>query len=307
VARIYRGLRGLGIAVVAFAPRALAEEPGTRLQVGAKVVSGTVQEEVAGFVALTLPFDGFAAPQKLAQQTTDQEEEEHEPSEPKPGPAPDAEPKAHPRERPAKALIHPRTFVALVRQSVKQALIVAGLPRDRQKLDSLAGRARASAALPELRLRVARSDDETLRLTPSSEDPYRYTLAGGTDLMLEATATWRLDRLLFADEEVALMRLRIERDKAEAAITARTLQKLFAWRGALAESSDPDLAYEARAEAALQAWEAHAELDVLTGGWFSERLSELGLDIGSEDRDELDIRGHAGRNQEQSPGPPKAR
>ncbi len=300
--------RGLGIVLLTFAPRALAEppnEPGTRLQVGAKVVSGSVRQEVAGFVALTLPFDGFAAPQRLAQQEHEEEEEGAEPEKPKPRPEPEPEPA--PRKQAPKPLIHPRTFVVLVREGVRQALIVAGLPRDREKLDSLAGRARASAALPELRLRVARSDDETLRLTPSSDDPYRYTLAGGNDLLLEATATWRLDRLLFADEEVALMRLRVERDKAEAAVTARTLQKLFAWRRALAASSDPDLDYEARAEAALEAWEAHAELDVLTGGWFSERLSELGLDIGSEDRDELDLRGDAGRNQEQSPRPPKAR
>jgi hypothetical protein len=161
--------------------------------------------------------------------------------------------------------------------------------------------------LPELRLRVARSDDETLRLTPSSEDPYRYSLAGGTDLLLEATATWKLDRLLFASEEVSLLRLRMERDKAEASVTQRTLKALFAWRRALSESHDPSALPEERAEAVLRAWEARAELDVLTAGWFSERLSALGLGDGSEVDSELEPRAHAGRNQEQSPGPPKAR
>jgi len=302
--------------VIAFAPAAFAAPPleaplvaadvhrGTRLQVGAKVLSGTVQKEVAGFVAVTLPLDGFAAPRPVAQPTEVVEEEKAEAEAPEPRPAPEKEEK--PRKR-ATAVIHPRTFLALAREGVRQALLVAGLPRDRQKLDGLASRARASAALPELRLRVARSDDETLRLTPTTEDPYRYSLAGGTDLLLEATATWRLDRLIFADEEVALMRLRLDRDKAEATIAARTLQKLFAWRRAFGESRDPDLSEEERAEAALVAWESHAELDVLTGGWFSERLNELWLGDGSGRADELNVPDHAGRNQEQSPGPPKAR
>ncbi|HVJ19723.1 MAG TPA: hypothetical protein VM686_30090 [Polyangiaceae bacterium] len=302
---------------MAFAPRALAEPPelvavaterGTRLQLGAKVVSGTVQREVAGFVALTLPLDEIAAPRQLAQQDVEPPDDEEE-TPPEPAPRQPAAPPA--REAPPRPAqdepVDPRTFLALVRHGVQQALLVAGLPRDRQELDGLASRARTSAALPELRLRAARSNDEALRLTPTSDDPYRYSLAGGTDLLLEATATWRLDRLLFAGEEVALTRLRIERDKAEAAITARTLQRLFAWRRALIDSVDSRLDDAARTEAALVAWEARAELDVLTNGWFSERLDELGLGDGSEGRDELEIRAHAGRNQEQSPGPPKAR
>jgi hypothetical protein len=279
---------------------------GTRLGLGAKVVSGTVRREVAGFVALTLPLGDYAAPRQIAQAPSDDAEQKEEKeaeaaAEPE---APPVEKRAAPRPP---RVIAARTLLSLARQSVVQALQKAGLPRDRLKLDGLASRSRASAALPELRLRVARSDDEALRLTPTSDDPYRYSLAGGTDLLLEATATWRLDRLLFADEEVALMRLRVERDKAEAVIAQRTLARLFAWRRALEKSRDESAEAEARAEAALEAWEAHAELDVLTDGWFSERLQELGLGDGSGSGDELEIRGHAGRNEEQPPGPSKAR
>lgn len=304
--------------MIAVAPSALAAPPdeawaspevdrGTRLRVGAKVESGSVRREVAGFVALTLPFDDFAAPRALAQAGGSEAADEEEPPSEPPEPPPEAAQKPRTERPPAVAA---RTFLSLARQSVQRALASAGLPRDRAKLDGLASRARASAALPELKLRVARSDDEALRLTPTSDDPYRYSLAGGTDLLLEATATWRLDRLLFADEEVAVLRLRVERDKAEAVVAQRTLARLFAWRRALERSLDEALDEEARAEAALEAWEARAELDVLTEGWFSERLGELGLadrGDGSGAGVELDLRGHAGRSEEQSPGPPKAR
>ncbi|HEV8247987.1 MAG TPA: hypothetical protein VGP93_19570, partial [Polyangiaceae bacterium] len=108
---------------------------------------------------------------------------------------------------------------------------------------------------------------------------------GGTDLLLEATATWRLDRLLFADEEVPLARVAIERDKLEAALVQKTLLRLFAWWRALRQSRDVTLPPDEREQAELATWEAQAELDVLTDGWFSQRLNELGLSSVLEEQD----------------------
>jgi hypothetical protein len=69
---------------------------------------------------------------------------------------------------------------------------------------------------------------------------YDYTQTGGADLLLEARATWTLDRLVFADEELGIERL------TEA---------------------------EARDRAELERFEAEAALDVLTGGWFAAEIA----------------------------------
>ncbi len=282
--------------------------PATRLTIGAKVASGSLRREYAGFVALALPLDGWAAPRKLAQNAERAvpaepvDAPEPAPDEPETGKQPKASAPAPAQTRVARAAapITPRAFIALVQSSVRRALESAGVDRKQRELSSLAGRARASATLPELKLRAARSNDEALRLAPTTEDPNRYTLAGGTDLLLEATATWKLDRLLFADEEVAIGRLALERDKAEAVLVQKILARLFAWRRALARSRAAELSPEERADAELDCWEAQAELDVLTGGWFSQRLLELGL---APDLDSSGSPGAAAESPQTAPEP----
>ena len=156
------------------------------------------------------------------------------------------------------------------------ALAVAGTAADRRRLDSLSARARGSALLPELRLRAMRNTDQALRLMPTTDDPYRITQADGAGLTLEASVTFRLDRLLFAREELAVERLRQRagemRLKLEARVQAAVLGVFRAHElGCADQREDPAAAPEA-----VRALELFQELDNLTAGWFSEQAPSFG-------------------------------
>jgi len=155
------------------------------------------------------------------------------------------------------------------RACVKAALRTAGLG-DETRLDSLASRARVSAAFPELRLRALRSVDQSGRLTYTDLDPYRYSEAGTTGYTLEARLTFRLDRLLFADEEVSIERMQIDRQEARMRIAAKAIAALFEWQRAHALARSPTLSTEDHLTAVLREVEAGATLDVMTDGWFSK-------------------------------------
>jgi len=186
--------------------------------------------------------------------------------------APPPPPKLPPA--PASAVPPPLRVPVVVTPEAARAAVEAALKREKlydpdARIDALATRARVSAALPELRLRTLRSVDQGQTLSPTEYDPARTTATGGSSFWLEARATWRLDRLLFADEEVALERMRHERAEARARMTARVLKLLFEWQRALALADDAARSPEENLAARLKALEAEAELDLLTGGWLS--------------------------------------
>ncbi|WP_437631841.1 hypothetical protein [Sorangium sp. So ce854] len=162
-----------------------------------------------------------------------------------------------------------RITPATAREAVDAALRQARLVDPGARIDALASRARTSSLLPELRLRVSRLVDEAESLAPTEYDPSRRTASGGTSLWLEARATWRLDRVVFVDEEIALERLRRDRAELQAKLTARVLELLFAWQRAVALAADPGRSPEEHRAATLEALEAEASLDLLTGGWMT--------------------------------------
>jgi hypothetical protein len=155
------------------------------------------------------------------------------------------------------------------RAAVRAALARARLADPEARIDALAGRARAATLLPELRIRVARELEQGQTLSPTEYDPARTTATGGASWWFEARAAWRLDRLVFADEEVALERLRRERADAQRKLVDRVLELLFAWQRARAREADPERKPEERLDATLDAVEAEIALDVLTDGWFT--------------------------------------
>jgi hypothetical protein len=236
------------------------------LSIGVRAEASPVRKDLAGFVGLTVPFERLAAPRGAAPRG---------PVEPLPSSAPSAPPPALERaeERDAAATTEPLAPVALAalaRGALAAARRVELAPLRERALDGLASRARLSALLPEVRFRVARTRDESLRLTPTTDDPYRFTLAGGNALVLEGGATFRLSRLVFADEELAVERLRIERERAAERRTARVLDRVLAWHAALVRLAAPgDDAERTRDRLELDA--AVVELDVLTDGWFGAR------------------------------------
>jgi hypothetical protein len=156
----------------------------------------------------------------------------------------------------------------VVRSCVRAALRTMGLGDD-YRLDSVVARSRSSAALPELRLRAVRTLGETGRVSLSSEDdPSRYVGSGAATSVLEARLTFRLDRLLFADEEIAVERARLDRLELRTRTTAKVLDALFQWQKAYTLSQDPTLGAEDRLAAVLREAESSAILDLMTGGWF---------------------------------------
>jgi hypothetical protein len=155
----------------------------------------------------------------------------------------------------------------VARSCVRAAWRALGIADD-GSIDSLAARARSSAALPELRLRAVRTLDESGKVVYSDADPYHYTEAGAATNWIEARLTFRLDRLLFADDEVSLERIRLERSEARSRAAAKVLQALFEWQRAYALVAEPALSTAEHFAAVLRELEASAVLDVMTDGWF---------------------------------------
>lgn len=166
-----------------------------------------------------------------------------------------------------------RVDPALARGAVAAALGRARVGDTRDRLDGLSSRSRSSATLPELRLRAMRVIDEDEALSPTEYDPSRITLSGGSSTWLEARATWKLDRLVFAREEIAVERLRGVHARAVRQIEHDVLEGLSRWHRARWRSLDPEAAAEIRIEAELEAAAAAASLDVWTDGWFTRELA----------------------------------
>jgi hypothetical protein len=165
-----------------------------------------------------------------------------------------------------------RVASRFARACVAAAWRASGVGPDDARIDAVTSRARWSAILPEARVRAVRGEDQRASLEAST-DASRARGSAGADLALEARLTWRLDRLLFADDEPSFERLRLDRHEARLRIAARVLEALFLWQRATAALpagpgseagafADPDMV--------LRAAEAEATLDVLTDGWFSE-------------------------------------
>lgn len=164
-----------------------------------------------------------------------------------------------------------RVSASVMKALARAAWREAGVSPDDDALDRLATRARASAVLPELRLRVQRSVDESLRLVPTDDDPFRTQAYGGTGTRMEVRLTWRLDRLVFADEEVPLERIRTERAEQRVKVLARLVEHVTAWQRAKARSAVAGLADEEKAELVARELAAEAALDAMTDGAWSRR------------------------------------
>jgi len=107
-------------------------------------------------------------------------------------------------------------------------------------------------------------EDESGRLTLSEVDPGRYTQAGTATNWLEARVTFRLDRLLFADEEVSLERLRADRAELRSRSPPRYCRLFSNGNAPTSSSRNPRFDGGARGCSTSRA-RASAVLDVMTG------------------------------------------
>ncbi len=161
-----------------------------------------------------------------------------------------------------------------VRTCVGAALRASGLGGDERGIDAIVSRARWSATLPEVRLRAVQYDDQRLYTdVTTASDTSRLRDSVGAQVSLEARLTWRLDHLLFADDEPTFERIKNDRREARARVQKRVLEALFRWQRTVVEERlgdrDGDRTTAEAAESLLHRAEAEATLDVLTGGWFS--------------------------------------
>jgi hypothetical protein len=244
------------------------------LSLGVRAEATTVRKELLGFVGLSVPLERLSAPRRVARAG-----EVVAPSPPPAAPLAEHGLASERTDAATDTTVRPleaRSLSLLARGALAAARRAERAPERERALDGLASRARLAALLPEVRFRAARTRDESLRLTPTTDDPYRFTLAGGDALLLEGAATFRLSNLLFADEELAVDRLRIERERGVERRMARVLDRVLAWHGAVVRLAAPhDDAEELRSRLELEA--ATVELDVLTGGWFGARVEALGV------------------------------
>lgn len=246
-----------------------------------RVAQLSARREFSAWIGLNLPWEQLVLPRASVRPSRLADEEPADAAEAQPAPDPVEKPPAPPapaestkrregRSAPAGASPELVLNAALARETVKRALSAQGLDAADRRLVGLSGRSRWSAVLPELRLRAARGTDQSLRLTPTTEDPYRYTRDGGTDTVLEARLSWQLSKLIFAVPELAVERLRAQRAERRIQLTRQVLDALFAWQRALALAADDQAFEEDRHKAELDRLEAELRLNVLTGGWFTE-------------------------------------
>lgn len=193
---------------------------------------------------------------------------------PRPPPAPASSAASSPPTAP-RLIVTPLT----ARSCVAAAWRASGLGVDDARIDAIVARARLSAVLPETRFRVMRRYDDSARTdTTTTTDAQRLYDTTGANLWLEARFTWRLDRLLYADDEPTLERVRLERQDARARVSARVLEALFAWQRAWIDVSASVGGSREQLEATVRMMEAETALDVLTAGWFGAwRATQSGL------------------------------
>lgn len=130
-------------------------------------------------------------------------------------------------------------------------------------------RARLSGALPTARFAVRRGQAVDLRGLYASEG-LRTNVTTGDDLTLEATLSFRLDRLAFAGEETVLLRELRARETAQREAVRELLHLYFERRRLQIEQAlVPSTGLAPR----LRILELEAYLDYLTGGFFGRRTA----------------------------------
>ena len=140
-------------------------------------------------------------------------------------------------------------------------------------------RSRAQAALPQFTVRVTKDlDQEDRALTRFGEtnntQPQNIsaTVTNGDDLQLYAEARWKLNESVFNYQETAVMRENRYSAKERQKLLQTVTQVYFERKRALLKMKPTKPGSEAAQLAQLKIAQIEAELDALTGGWFTSQL-----------------------------------
>ncbi|MBM4291812.1 MAG: hypothetical protein FJ138_10505 [Deltaproteobacteria bacterium] len=142
---------------------------------------------------------------------------------------------------------------------------------------SMKSRSRVQAVLPQLTVRATKNlDEESRSLTRFGETNQPQDISAtsvvNNDLQLYAEARWKLNEMVFNYQETAVMRENRYSAKERQKLLQTVTQVYFERKRALVKLKDARPG-EARDLAALKVQQLDAELDSLTGGWFSGQIN----------------------------------
>lgn len=148
-------------------------------------------------------------------------------------------------------------------------------------IDSWKWRSRTAALLPEFRTRFDYEIDDDQRTRTNNEATEAIVVTSDNDVgyEIQVQGQWDLDRLLFDPQELAVaregVRLANLRDRVLDEVTRRYYERRRL-QVDLELTPPRDLADRIRKELRVQ--ELTADIDSLTGGWFSNKLKAAGRD-----------------------------
>ena len=148
-----------------------------------------------------------------------------------------------------------------------------------ERIDSWQARARANAALPQFRTQFDYDINQDLRTRTNLDatDARVITEDDDRSYEIQVRAQWDLDRLVFEPQELAIARESVRlanlRDRVLDEVTRRYFERRRL-QVDLELSPPTDLNDRIRKELRLQ--ELSADIDALTGGWFSQKLKSIG-------------------------------
>jgi hypothetical protein len=149
---------------------------------------------------------------------------------------------------------------------------------------SMRRRSRVQAALPQLTVRMTTDLDKEERALTRFDDTrvdetnttipqnISATETTGNDLQLYAEARWKLNESIFNFQETAVMRENRYSAKERQKLLQTVTQVYFERKRALIKMRPSKPGSEAAALAQLKIAQIEAELDALTGGWFSKHI-----------------------------------
>ena len=157
---------------------------------------------------------------------------------------------------------------ALGQRAAVEALHQAGLAGGDEDVAQLQTRARASALLPDLRVRALATAANARDYVSGTTGDVSTTFYPPSQLV-EGSVVFHLDRLVYSGQEPRLERLRLERIEARAHLTQRVIDELSRWSRACADEAESPAGTDSHADAGARRRNAAMALDVWTGGWFS--------------------------------------
>jgi competence protein ComEA len=148
-----------------------------------------------------------------------------------------------------------------------------------QEVDSWRLRARTNALAPRLTTQVQGDLNDDRRTVEKPGDPTIVSQDNDQSGRLVIGAAWDLDRLVFEPQEMAVARESVRianlRDRVLDEVTRRYFERRRL-QVDLELSPPKDLADRVKKELRLQ--ELTADMDAVTGGWFSQKLIDSGSD-----------------------------